>query len=238
MFRKKNKRKKLSTMPRMLVTLSDNYSFVSEQFRTIRTNITFSMSVQDQKTLLITSSIPGEGKTTNAANIAIVFAQEGKKVLLIDADMRKPTLHITFNILNLDGFSTVLARKKQYYEVIQNTSVEGLFIIPSGPIPPNPAELLSSKALDEILNEVKKYYDIIIFDAPPLLSVTDGQILANKADGTLLIVKSGSTEKEDVLKSKEILLASRANILGAILNNYKIPKNNYYRYQYAYIEKR
>lgn len=151
--------------------------------------------------------------------------------------MRKPTLHLTFNILNLEGFSTILARKKQYYEVIQNTSVEDLFIIPSGPIPPNPAELLSSKALDDILNEIKKYYDVIIFDAPPLLSVTDSQILANKTDGTVLIINSGSTEKEDVLKSKEILLASRANILGVVLNNYKIPRNNYYRYQYAYIEK-
>lgn len=228
----KRKKKKLMTMARKLVTISNQKSITSEQFRTIRTNINFSQPDQDLKTILVTSSIQGEGKTTNAANIAVVFAQAGKKVLIIDADMRKPTIHHTFLLTNTVGLSSILSRQRELSEVIQETSVEGLSIIPSGPIPPNPAELLASKKLDVLVMEVARDFDIIIFDAPPLLLVTDAQILSNKCDGTLLVVNAGVAEKESVLKAKMSLLASNANILGVILNNYALQREHYYYYYY------
>lgn len=230
--RKKKKKLKLVTMARKLVTISNTNSPISEQFRTIRTNITFSMPDENLKTLLVTSSTPGEGKSTNAANLSVVFAQEGKKVLIIDADMRKPTLHYTFGILNTTGLSQVLARQQEYQDAIQETPIVGLYVLPSGSIPPNPAELLSSRTMDSFLKDVKKEYDMIIFDAPPLLSIVDAQILSNKCDGTLLIVNAGVAEKEDVLKARATLTASKAKILGVVLNNYKMSQShkNYYQY--------
>ncbi|MEG0259979.1 MAG: CpsD/CapB family tyrosine-protein kinase [Lysinibacillus sp.] len=227
---KKRKQRKLSTMARKLVTVSDSKSIISEQFRTIRTNIKFSMPEQNIKTILVTSSIPGEGKSTNAANLGVVFAQEGKRVVIVDADMRKPTLHHTFGILNVNGLSNVLTRQQEHFEVIQETSVEGVNVILSGPIPPNPAELLSATNMDRLLLELSKDFDIIILDAPPLLSVADAQILSNKCDGTLLVVNSGVVENVSVLKAKAILETSKAKILGVVLNNYKLPRNHYYQY--------
>ncbi|WP_199677334.1 CpsD/CapB family tyrosine-protein kinase [Lysinibacillus yapensis] len=219
-------------MPRRLVTLSDSNSFVSEQFRTIRANINFSMPDQELKTILVTSSTPGEGKSTNAANLAIVFAQEGRRVLLVDADLRKPTLHYTFNIQNTMGFSHILLGKFSLLDTVQESPIVGLNLLPSGTIPPNPSELLLSKNMNHFLKEVKEKYDIIIFDAPPLLSMSDSQILGNKCDGTLLVVNSGVTKKERFLKSEEILLSSNAKIIGVVLNNYKMPKGQYYYYSY------
>ena len=220
-------------MARKLVTVTDSKSFISEQFRTMRTNIRFSLPDQDIKSLLVTSSIPGEGKSTNAANLGVVFAQEGKRVIIIDADMRKPTLHHTFNTLNISGLTDVLTRQQNYFNVIQKTSVEGLCIIPSGPLPPNPVELLSSKTMDILMQDLRKDYDIIILDAPPLLSVSDAQILSNKCDGTLLIVNMDVVQKVDVLKAKAALASSKAKILGVVLNNIKIPKNHYYYQTYG-----
>lgn len=220
-------------MPRKLVTISENHSFISEQFRTIRANINFSLPEENLKTILVTSSSPGEGKSTSAANIAVVFAQEGKKVLLVDADLRKPTLHYTFNLPNSIGFSHILLGKSFLFNVIQESPIEGLDLLPSGPIPPSPSELLASNYMDEFLKDVKKKYDLIIFDAPPVITVSDSQILGNKCDGTLLVVNSGISEKEKFLKSEEILLASKAKIIGAILNNYKVQKD-YYKNYYAY----
>lgn len=230
--REKKKKLKLSKMARKLVTVSDNKSIISEQFRTIRTNITFATPDQQLKTILITSTTPGEGKSTNAANLAVLFAQEGKRVLLIDADMRKPTLHYTFAIFNKIGLSTVLAKKSILSESIQQTSIANLAILPSGPIPPNPAELLASQAMQQMLEEIKEMYDLIIFDAPPLLSVADAQILANTCDGTLLIANAGVVEKDAILKAKAILVTSKATILGVVLNQYKMSRNHEKYYQY------
>ncbi|MGE7693575.1 CpsD/CapB family tyrosine-protein kinase [Lysinibacillus sp. NPDC094177] len=213
-------------MARKLVT--DSKSIISEQFRTIRTNIRFSLPDQEKKSLLVTSSIPGEGKSTNAANLGVVFAQEGKRVIIIDADMRKPTLHHTFSTLNTNGLSDVLTRQEIYFNVIQKTSVEELSIIPSGPLPPNPVDLLSSKTMEILMQDLKKDYDIIILDAPPLLSVSDAQILSNKCDGTILVVNMDLVQKVDVLKAKAALVSSKAQILGVVLNNIKTPKNHYY----------
>jgi len=229
MFNKK--KKPVQAVARKLVTNVNPKSVVSEQFRTVRTNINFSMPDKDLKTLLFTSSTPGEGKSTSAANVAIVFAQDGKKVLLVDADMRKPTMHYTFHTPNTTGLSNLLTRKWGLQDVVIQTEIDGLHLVTCGPIPPNPAELLGSKTMDVLLEELIASYDIVIFDAPPILSVTDAQILSNKCDGTILVLNSGSTEKASVLKAKEALVSAKANILGTILNNFVLEKDHYY-YQY------
>jgi len=222
-------KKGMQAAARKLITSINTKSVVSEQFRTIRTNINFSMPDKDLKTILFTSASPGDGKSTAAANLAVVFAQEGKKVLLIDADMRKPTVHYTFHMTNTLGLSSLLTRQATLAEVVKLSEI-GLDVITCGPIPPNPAELLASRMMDTMLEELKMQYDMIIFDAPPVLMVTDGQILSNKCDGTILVVSAGTSEKESVIKAKEALLSSKATIIGVILNNLELENENYYQY--------
>ena len=225
------KQKVLQQTARKLIAFTTPRSFVAEQFRTLRTNITFSSPDEDIRTMVVTSAAPSEGKSTTSANLAVVYAQEGKKVLLIDGDMRKPTTHYTFHMGNTTGLSSVLTRQTTIEEAIRATSVERLDLLTCGPIPPNPAELLASKSMDALIRQLRDMYDLIIFDAPPVLSVTDGQILANKCDGTILVVSSGNTEKEMAAKAKEAILASNSRIIGAVLNNFELPKDSHY-YQY------
>lgn len=221
----------MQAVARKLITRANPKSVISEQFRTLRTNVNFSMPDESLQSLLITSASPSEGKSTVAANTAVVFAQEGKKVLLIDADMRKPTVHYTFHMTNTLGLSNLLTRQASLADVTKMSDIDNLDVITCGPIPPNPAELLGSKTMDTILQEVKQTYDIVIFDAPPVLSVTDAQILANKADGTILVLYAGQTEKESIVRTKEALVASQGKLIGAVLNNYIMDKDHYY-YQY------
>jgi protein-tyrosine kinase len=230
--RNNKKAKAKAKLKRRLVTISNTRSFIAEQFRTIRTNIKYSAPDIDLKTILVTSSTIGEGKSTNVGNLGVVFAQEGKKVLIVDADMRKPTMHYIFGVLNTVGLSTVLARQNDINSVIQETPILGLHVLPSGRIPPNPAELLSSKRMEGIFDELKELYDIVIFDSPPLLSVADAQILSNKCDGTLLVIDTGAVEREDVIKATEILKSSHSKIMGTILNNYNITKRQKKNYLY------
>lgn len=225
------KQKVLQQTARKLIAFTTPRSFVAEQFRTLRTNITFSSPDEDIRTMVVTSAAPSEGKSTTSANLAVVYAQEGKKVLLIDGDMRKPTTHYTFHMGNTTGLSSVLTRQTTIEEAVRATSVERLDLLTCGPIPPNPAELLASKSMDALIRQLRDMYDLIIFDAPPVLSVTDGQILANKCDGTILVVSSGNTEKEMAAKAKEAILASNSRIIGAVLNNFELPKDSHY-YQY------
>ncbi|WP_082304914.1 CpsD/CapB family tyrosine-protein kinase [Planococcus glaciei] len=225
------KQKVLQQTARKLIAFTTPRSFVAEQFRTLRTNITFSSPDTDIRTMVVTSAAPSEGKSTTSANLAVVYAQEGKRVLLIDGDMRKPTTHYTFHMGNTVGLSSILTRQATAEEAIRPTSVERLELLTSGPIPPNPAELLSSQSMDALIQHLKGIYDLVIFDAPPVLSVTDAQILANKCDGTILVVSSGNTEKEQAAKAKEAIAASNSKIIGAVLNNFELPKDsNYYQY--------
>lgn len=237
LIRKKKKNSpENSSIAGKLITITETKSYILEQFRTIRTNITYSMPYAEMKTILITSSTPGEGKSTNAANLGIVFAQEGKRVLIIDGELRKPTLHHTFKTFNKVGLSNLLEKKAAVYEAVQETFVVGLNVITSGPIPINSAELLSSRMLDILLLELKKDYDIIIIDSPPLLSVADAQIMANKCDGAILILNIGVVDKRAVQKANTILSGCSTKILGVVLNKHKTPSHYNYYGEYSYAE--
>ena len=225
-----NKKSKKTELKRNLITNQNPKSPISEQYRTIRTNIQFSSVDEEIKTILVTSSGPGEGKSTTVANLAVVFAQQGKRVLLIDSDLRKPTVHYTFNFTNTFGLTNVLTRQSQLHDVVKETMEKNLYILTSGPIPPNPAELLSSRAMEQLMKDVEEEFDVVLFDSPPLLAVTDGQILASKCDGTILVVSSGKTETEQAVKAKELLNAANSHILGVVLNSKKMENSNYYYY--------
>lgn len=223
-------KKKMSELKRKLITKLNPKSPISEQYRTIRTNIQFSSVDKEIRSILVTSSGPTEGKSTTVANLAVVFAQQGKTVLLIDSDLRKPTVHYTFNLTNTFGLTNVLAKQANLKDTMVQTDEKNLYVLPSGPIPPNPAELLGSKAMEDLMENVLQEFDIVLFDTPPVLAVTDAQILANRCDGTILVVSSGKTEIEQAVKAKEALLSVNATILGTVLNNKKVKQDQYYYY--------
>ncbi|WP_088090613.1 CpsD/CapB family tyrosine-protein kinase [Bacillus sp. OV166] len=215
---------------RKLVTAIDPMSPISEQYRTIRTNIQYSSIDQEIRTIMVTSSGPAEGKSTTAANLAVTFAQLGKKVLLVDADLRKPTIHHTFGVNNLFGFTTVLTKQRGLEKTVLETGEQDLYILTSGPIPPNPAELLSSKSMEQFIEDAKAEFEYIIFDTPPLLAVADPQILANQCDGSILVVYSEKTEIEPAKKAKELLANAKSKLLGVVLNHKEAKSGDYYYY--------
>lgn len=227
---RKNMKKAVSDTKRKLVTFFDPKSPISEQYRTIRTNIEFSSIDEDIQAIMVTSAGPSEGKSTTAANLAVVFAQQEKQVLLVDADLRKPTVHYTFNLTNTFGLTSVLSKQMQLVEAVNESDIENLGILTSGPIPPNPAELLGSKAMDYFLKEAREHFDIIIFDTPPVLAVTDAHVLASRCDGSILVVYSGKTEMEGAAKAKELLTSAKSKLLGAVLNHKKLQSSDYYYY--------
>ncbi|SRR5690625_2431603 len=229
MARRKRKQARQNQM-RHLITQLNPRSPISEHYRTVRTNIEFSSVDEEIHTLMVTSSGPSEGKSMTTANLAVVYAQQGKKVLLIDADLRKPTVHYTFRVDNLRGLSTVLVNEMSLEEVVNVSSVDNLDIVTSGPIPPNPSELLGSKRMQQLIQEAKTLYDIVLFDTPPVLVVTDAQILANFVDGSILVVRSKQTEYEAAIKAKESLETAQSKLLGAILNDREKTDLNYYYY--------
>jgi capsular exopolysaccharide synthesis family protein len=226
---RKNKKSQVR-LQRNLITQENKSSPIAEQYRTVRTNIEFSAVDREIKTILVTSAGPAEGKSTTAANLAVVMAQNGQSVLIVDADLRKPTAHYTFGVPNMTGLTNVLTKQGSLEELAQETKIENLSVLSCGPIPPNPAELLSSRMMGLVLERAKELFDTIILDAPPVMALADAQILASKCDGTVLVVSSGKTEREEVKKAKVQLENSKAKILGAILNNKKIDSGSYYYY--------
>lgn len=226
------KKKQLDTNERQsLVTLTRPSSVIAEQFRTIRTNIQFSLVDKNLKTLVITSAGAGAGKSTISANLAVTFAMQGKKVLIVDADMRKPTVHKTFRLPNRDGLTTLLTeRDVEIKDIAHRLDTEGLFVITSGVIPPNPSELLASNRMNQLMAEFEELFDLIIFDMPPVIAVTDAQVMSSKTDGTLFVVNKDGADKEMVTKSKNLLEKVKANVIGVVFNRVELKGDNYYYY--------
>ncbi|MEC0247480.1 CpsD/CapB family tyrosine-protein kinase [Paenibacillus chitinolyticus] len=215
-----------------LITHANPKSNIAEAYRTLRTNIQFSSIDQEIQSVLVTSAQPEEGKSTTAANLAVAYAQENKKVLLIDADLRKPTLHKVFNVSNRSGLTHVLVNQDQFADALADTGIPNLTLLPSGPVPPNPAELLSSNRMVTLLEEVGAWYDMVIIDSPPLLAVTDSQILAAKADGVVLVLNHGKVKRDRAQKALSQLQYVKARVLGVVLNNkaYSKKESSYYYY--------
>ncbi|WP_251028725.1 CpsD/CapB family tyrosine-protein kinase [Bacillus sp. ISL-18] len=193
-------------------------SVISEQFRMIQTNMKFIMSEQNSRTILITSSEDGEGKSTIATNLAVSLAQQKKKVLLIDGNLRKPALHSFFNTSNKIGLTDVLTGRASFSEAIIHTEVWRLDLLTSGVVPFNPVELIGSQRLPELLNKVEQSYDIIIIDSNSILEVTDTKLLASQCDGVILVTQNGKTKLEKAAEAKKVIEFSKANIVGIVLN--------------------
>ena len=215
----------------MLILEKKPKSIISEAYRTLRTNIQFSKFDGELKTILVTSSGPGEGKSSTACNLAMAFAQGGKNVLIIDCDLRKPTVHKKFKVFNKVGLSNCLLNGMDPHKVVIKYR-DNLHVLTSGTIPPNPAEMVASDKMKKFLENVKKEYDYIIIDSPPLLPVTDAQILSTEADGTVLVVAAGESHKDACIKAKDLLQKVDATILGVVMA--KIDENSGYGYGSKY----
>ncbi|XID93086.1 CpsD/CapB family tyrosine-protein kinase [Paenibacillaceae bacterium WGS1546] len=215
-----------------VITDANPKSPISEGYRMLRTNVEYSAIDQSLQVIMVTSSKPGEGKSTTCANLAVAFAQTSKKVLLIDADLRKPSQHHLFEKSNRIGLTTALFRQKELQEVIQQTATDNLAIIPAGPTPPNPSELLSSKRMAALLEAARNQYDVVIIDTPPLMYVTDAQIAAAQSDGVILVIEAGKVKKEVALRAKASLDHVKARLIGVVLNS--VPRKHSDTYYYYY----
>ncbi|MEG2110652.1 MAG: CpsD/CapB family tyrosine-protein kinase [Clostridium sp.] len=213
----------------MFIVSKDPKSVTAEQYRILRTNIQYSSFDKDIKKILVTSSEPGEGKTTTSANLALTFAQSDKKTIVVDCDLRKPSIHKGFNLSNTVGLSDVILNSNNIDKAIKKVE-NNLYVLTSGKIPPNPSEMLSSKAFEGLLEALSKIYDVIIIDSPPVLAVTDSQIISTKVDGTVLVVRGNHTKKEVVIAAKDVLDKVKANILGTVLTRAENGKHGYYYY--------
>lgn len=213
----------------MFIVEKEPKSIAAESYRTLRTNIQYSSFDKKYQTIVVTSSEPGEGKSTTSGNLALCLAQGDKKVILIDCDLRKPSIHKKFKISNIVGLSDVIIGKEELSSAVHRHN-KNLIVLTSGKIPPNPSEMLSSKAMVNLLEALKKEFDYIILDTPPVQAVTDSQILSTKADGTILVVRAERTKKDAVNNAVSLLKKVNANIIGTVLNGLSTDRNKYYYY--------
>lgn len=216
-----------------ILTLDNPKSPVSEAYRILRTNIQFANVDRTQKLVLFTSAGMNEGKSSTIANLGITMAQTGKRVLIIDADLRKPTQHKIFRLNNSFGLSAALVSDVPWFSYISKTDQKGLAILTSGPIPPNPAELLGSNRMKEVLGDASGNYDIVLLDSPPVIAVTDATILAQAVDGVVLVLAYGEVTRDYALEAKERLEKVGSRIIGTVLNKVEMQSKEYnYYYQY------
>jgi capsular exopolysaccharide synthesis family protein len=209
----------------------------SEAYRALRTRIKFSRLDKDMlKTILITSPISQEGKTTTSINLAGSFAQANYKTIIIDADLRKPRIHSVFNQKRYPGFTDYFFGQATFQEILRKSEVNNLFYITAGTIPPNPSEILSSTQMESFLEKLKNDFDYIIIDSPPVIAVTDSEIISSLVDGTLLVVSANNTEMELMEKAVQLLSHEHSSFIGVLLNNftYRSGYGSYYKYYYYY----
>lgn len=227
-------------MASRLITHFAPKSPISEAYRSFRTNIQYAKLDKKLQTILVTSPGPGEGKSTSAVNLAITMAQMGSRVALIDADLRRPVVHSIFNTDRRVGLTNVLIGRAKLEEAIIQTEINNLSIITCGTLPPNPSELLGSAPMDKFIAELKTKFDVVLFDTPPVIAVTDAAVLGSKVDGMILVVKSGQTDKEACFRAHSLLKNVKTTILGALLNGVNIESlygSYYYYYHYYYYGK-
>jgi len=217
-----------------LVTQSRPKSQMAESYRALRTSLLLSSSGGPPKVILITSALPEEGKTTTSINCAIVLAQKGTRVLLIDADLRRPSIHKTLGMGPRAGLSNVLTgSSKLQHAIVPSTILPNLFVLPAGTPPPNPAELLASSNMNDVLEALRGQYDHIVIDTPPTLSVTDAVVMSTSADRVVLVIRSGQTTKQALRRARDILLSVNARLCGVLLNAVDLHSPDYY-YYYEY----
>lgn len=214
-----------------IISITNPKSVEAEAYRTLRTNLQFSSVDKELQTIVITSSNSSEGKSTTICNLAVSFAQIGKRVLIIDGDLRRPRLHKYLNVPNIDGLSNVLAQHVPVEKVLRETMLD-IKVLTCGPIPPNPSELLSSNRFKELLEQLKMEFDLILIDAPPVGVVTDAAILSTLVDGTLMVVASHKTDREHALRSLKLLNNVGARMLGTVLTMMPADRSGYYGFQY------
>lgn len=224
------------TYPEKLIVPKKPLSTIAEAYRVLRTNIRFSFVDRPMDALMVTSPGPGEGKSVTLANLAAVMAQSGLQVIAVDSDLRRPVLHKIFGVSNTEGLSdAVLNPDTEPADYLQETGIENLRLLPSGPLPPNPAELLGSDRMSAVLAALKAESDLLLFDSPPTLVVTDAAVLAAQIDGgLLLVVDAGRSRRGMVKRAAEELRRVRANLLGVIVNRLSVRGGGQYYYQYYY----
>ena len=218
-----------------LIAHNDLKNPATEAYRVIRTSIQFAQAGKELKTLAVTSCTPNEGKSMTVANLAVVLTQAGKSVLLLDCDMRNPTVHKNFGLSNKLGLSSCISMGTPLSAAAQATKVDNLYAVTSGVIPPNPSELLGSERMQNILQRAKEEYDYVLIDTPPVLPVTDSLALGRMVDGLILVIDSGEIKVEMAREVKNQLVNAGANILGVVLNKVRSEHHGYgYGYYYYY----
>ncbi|MEZ4595008.1 MAG: CpsD/CapB family tyrosine-protein kinase [Chloroflexota bacterium] len=200
-----------------LITITNPRSPLSEAYRTLRTNLSFYSLEAPLRSIVVTSPVMGEGKSSTVANLAVTMAQSGRKTVLVDCDLRRPSLHTFFNLKLEPGFTDAILHNGE--PVLQETAVPNLWLLTAGTKPPNPADILGTPQVDQLIARLQEKVDIILFDAPPVNAVTDAAVLGAKVDGVLLVLSAGKTRRDHAERAKEILEKARVNIIGATLTN-------------------
>lgn len=221
----------MATEYQKLITVANPRSPIAEAYRTLRTNIQFSSLDKPLHTLLVTSASPEEGKSTTLANLAVTFAQAGNEVVVVDSDLRRPSLHTLFELPNERGLTTYVLEDPDAEPPIQATGIERLRVLTSGPLPHNPSELLGSQRMERAVAALRERADLVLFDCPPVVAVADAAVLGRRLDGCLLIISVGKTRRDHASRAKRLLDKANVNVLGAVLNNARFDPSLYGYYQ-------